>query len=259
MITEQILYFSGLGAALGFVHTFLGPDHYIPFVFMARARNWNQKKTIAITILCGLGHVLSSVAIGFAGIALGIGVTRLTDFESVRGNWAAWAFAIFGLIYMLWGLYRAYKNKAHKHLHIHDGGIVHEHNHNHPIDNVNKSEHGHDHVSEKVHKSEHSHSHSKKSKNITPWVLFVIFVLGPCEPLIPVIIYPAIEDRGSITEALIVSIVFAVVTLLTMVTMVLILQKGLNLVLMNKLERYTHAITGAMLLLSGIGILFLGL
>jgi len=133
MITEQIVYFSGLGATLGFVHTFLGPDHYIPFVFMARARNWKQQKTIVITILCGLGHVLSSVALGFAGITLGIGVTRLTNMEEVRGNWAAWAFAVFGLLYMLWGLYRAYKNKPHKHLHIHTGGIVHEHSHTHAI------------------------------------------------------------------------------------------------------------------------------
>jgi nickel/cobalt exporter len=245
MITEQILFFSGLGASLGFVHTFLGPDHYIPFVFMARARNWNQRKTIFITILCGLGHVLSSVALGFAGIALGVGVTRLTNIESVRGNWAAWAFAFFGMIYMLWGLYQACKNKSHKHLHIHDKGIVHEHQHTHQ--------------NEKVHKSEHSHEHKNNPRNITPWVLFVIFVLGPCEPLIPVIIYPAVEHRGSIAEAVIVSIVFSVVTIATMIAMVLILQKGINLVRLNKFERYTHAIAGAMLLLSGIGILFLGL
>ncbi len=245
MITEQIVYFSGLGASLGFVHTFLGPDHYIPFVFMARARNWSQGKTVFITILCGLGHVLSSVALGFAGIALGIGVTRLTNIESVRGNWAAWAFTFFGLIYMVWGLYQAYKNKPHKHLHIHDGGIVHKHQHTHQ--------------NEKVHISEHIHKHRDNTRNITPWVLFVIFVLGPCEPLIPVIIYPAIEDRGSISEAVVVSIVFSVVTIATMVAMVLILQKGIGLVSLNKLERFTHAIAGAMLLLSGIGILFLGL
>ena len=245
MITEQIVYFSALGASLGFVHTFLGPDHYIPFVFMAKARNWTQQKTIIITILCGLGHVLSSVALGFAGIALGIGVTRLTHIEGIRGNWAAWAFVIFGLLYMLWGLNRAYKNRPHKHLHIHDGGIVHEHNHNHR--------------NEEVHKSEHSHTHTIESRNITPWVLFVIFVLGPCEPLIPVIIYPAIDERGNIAEATIVSIVFSIVTLATMVVMVLILQKGLNSLRLNKLERFTHAIAGAMLFLSGIGILFLGL
>lgn len=240
MITEQIIYFSGLGAGLGFVHTILGPDHYIPFVFMSKARQWSMRKTISITLLCGLGHVLSSVLLGFIGIALSYGVTELTDFEDKRGSWAAWGFAIFGLLYMLWGLYRAYKNKPHKHLHIHNEGIAHEHTHEH------------------LH--EHDHLHAKeKMTNITPWVLFVIFVLGPCEPLIPTIIYPAVQDRGSISEAIIVSSVFMIVTLITMVSMVVLLERGIKMVQLKKLERYTHAIAGAMLLLSGIGILFLGL
>ena len=27
-------------AALGFLHTILGPDHYVPFVALRRARRW---------------------------------------------------------------------------------------------------------------------------------------------------------------------------------------------------------------------------
>jgi ABC-type nickel/cobalt efflux system permease component RcnA len=240
MITDQILYFSALGAGVGFVHTVLGPDHYVPFVFLARARNWKIQKTILVTFFCGIGHVLSSVALGFIGIALSFGVSELIEAEEKRGAWAAWGFTIFGLIYMLWGLYRAYKNKPHKHLHIHNGGIVHEHTHEH--------------------QSEHDHLHGKeKLTNITPWVLFIIFVLGPCEPLIPTIIYPAIKERGSITEAIIVSVVFMIVTLITMVSIVVLFERGIKMAHLKKMERFTHAIAGAMLLLSGIGILFLGL
>ena len=239
ILNQQIFYFSVLGAALGFVHTVLGPDHYIPFVFMAKARKWKIRRTMFITLLCGIGHVSSSIILGFAGIALGIGVTKLTNIEGIRGNWAAWGFAIFGLVYMLWGLYRAYKNRPHTHLHKH-GKVSHEHKHEHL--------HDHDHIHEK-----------EKLTNITPWVLFVIFVLGPCEPLIPVIIYPAIEKRGSVSEALIVSAVFSVVTIATMLTLVFLLEKGINFIRLQKLERYTHALAGAMLLLSGIAILFLGL
>lgn len=238
-MTEQIFYFSLLGAGLGFVHTVLGPDHYIPFIFMSKARQWSMRRTLFITALCGLGHVLSSIAIGFAGIALGIGVSKLTHIEGIRGGWAAWGFTLFGLIYMIWGIYRAYRNKPHKHIHTHEG-TVHEHEH--------------------VHEKKHDHIHkNEKLTNITPWVLFVIFVLGPCEPLIPVIIYPAIEERGSFSEAIIVSAVFAIVTLITMLTLVYMLQKGVSFIRLSKFERYTHALAGAMLLLSGIGILFLGL
>lgn len=239
MISDQILIFSGIGAGIGFVHTILGPDHYVPFVFMAKARNWRLQKTIMITLLCGLGHVASSVLLGFIGLAVGRSLEDLTALESTRGNWAAWAFTIFGLSYMIWGIYRAIRNKPHKHLHKH-GGLLHTHDHEHHED--------HDHL----HKAE-------KLTNITPWILFLIFVLGPCEPLIPTIIYPALNERGSITEAILVSLVFTVVTLVTMVSMVVLLERGMNIVHLKKMERYSHALAGAMLLISGIGILLLGL
>ncbi len=239
MFSQSIIYFSALGAFLGVVHTVLGPDHYIPFIFMAEARKWKTRKTMFITLVCGIGHVSSSIALGFIGIALGIGLNRLTDIEDTRGNWAAWGFTLFGLLYMLWGLYRAYQRNPHTHIHKH-GNILHEHTHKHS--------HDHDHI----HPSE-------KLTNITPWILFVIFVLGPCEPLIPVIIYPAIIERGSIKEAIIVSVIFSIITIATMLTLVYLLEKGIGFIRLRKLERFTHALAGAMLLLSGIGILFLGL
>jgi len=239
-MTNEILILAGTAAGLGFTHTVLGPDHYIPFIFMARARQWNTRKTLFITAICGLGHVLSSIAIGFFGIlVLGLGKDYLEGVEGRRGNWAAIAFVAFGLLYMLWGLYRAYRNKPHKHIHTHDG-TVHEHEH--------------------VHSEDHDHMHSReKVTNITPWILFVIFVLGPCEALIPYLIYPAVKDHGSISGAVIVSSVFAVVTLATMLAIVYLLQKGVSFIRLSKFERYTHAIAGAILLFSGIGILFLGL
>ncbi|MCM2324307.1 MAG: hypothetical protein NDJ90_13705, partial [Oligoflexia bacterium] len=49
---------------LGFFHTILGPDHYLPFVMMSRAERWSRAKTFRITLLAGLGHVASSLTIG---------------------------------------------------------------------------------------------------------------------------------------------------------------------------------------------------
>ena len=37
-------------ASIGFVHTLLGPDHYLPFVAMGAARRWSTRKTLWITI-----------------------------------------------------------------------------------------------------------------------------------------------------------------------------------------------------------------
>jgi sulfite exporter TauE/SafE len=221
-------------ASIAFLHTVIGPDHYLPFIVMARARKWPVLKTSWITLLSGFGHVASSILLGAVGIGVGIGLHRLEFVESIRGDLAAWAFILFGLGYTGWGFWRLRRNRPHRHIHHHGNGTVHVHEH--------------------THMEEHDHIHKK---NITPWILFTIFFLGPCEPLIPLLMYPAAQNSAwGVAQ---VSIVFGVITMLTMLVLVLLATRGLSLVRLGKLERYTHVIAGATILLSGLGILFLGL
>lgn len=85
MLSPEMIAMTFTAASLGFLHTLLGPDHYLPFVVMAQARQWSQMRTAWITQLCGLGHIGSSVMLGLAGITLGIAVTRI---EAFRGDLA---------------------------------------------------------------------------------------------------------------------------------------------------------------------------
>ncbi len=238
MINSQILIIAGTAATLGLVHTILGPDHYLPFIVMSRARKWSLKKTLFISFLCGLGHVLSSVVLGLVGIALGLAVLRLESVESLRGGVAAWLLIGFGFAYFIWGLRRAIKNKPHKHLHVHSDGGKHEHLH--------------------AHEGEHSHLHDQKKKaNITPWILFTIFVFGPCEPLIPLVMYPA--AKHNVGGVILVASVFGLTTIVTMLTIIAISSWGVSFVRMGRLERYVHALAGAMIFISGLSVQFLGL
>jgi sulfite exporter TauE/SafE len=231
---EGIILLMGTAAIIAFTHTLFGPDHYLPFIVMSKARKWSLWKTIWLTIACGIGHVGSSIILGAIGVAFGIGISKIEFFEGFRGNLAAWAFIVFGFIYMAWGIYRAIKNKPHKHRHVHkDGGI---------------------HVHEHTHTNEHDHVHKT---NITPWILFTIFVLGPCEPLIPILMYPAADL--SIWGMLAVTSVFALITIGTMLAVVLLASYGINLMPFGKLEKHTHTIAGGTIFLSGIAIVFLGL
>jgi len=125
-MTTETGILAGTAATIGFIHTLTGPDHYLPFIVMGKARKWTTVKTLWITFLCGLGHVGSSVLIGIIGIALGIGISRLESVESFRGNIAAWAFILFGFVYFLWGLWKAFKGKPHRHFHIHDDSKGHD-------------------------------------------------------------------------------------------------------------------------------------
>jgi len=98
-MTSEIIVLSFSAAAIAFVHTILGPDHYLPFVAMAKARGWSKRKTLKVTLICGGGHVAGSVALGVLGIVLGIQLSSLEWMESVRGNFAAWLLIGFGLAY----------------------------------------------------------------------------------------------------------------------------------------------------------------
>ncbi len=74
---NSIAILSVTAVSIGFIHTILGPDHYLPFIVLSRARKWSVSKTMLITFFCGIGHVLSSVVLGLVGIAVGISVTGL--------------------------------------------------------------------------------------------------------------------------------------------------------------------------------------
>jgi len=113
------------------------------------------------------------------------------------------------------------------------------------------------HEHEHTHHDKHVHFHEREGSTITPWVLFIIFVFGPCEPLIPLLIYPA--ARQSYPGVAMVSIAFGIVTISTMMAAVLLMRSGLNLKMLARAERYTHAIAGLTILTCGLMIQFLGL
>jgi ABC-type nickel/cobalt efflux system permease component RcnA len=234
---NSIAILSATAISIGFLHTILGPDHYLPFIVMSQAKKWSLRKTMIVTFFCGLGHVMSSVLLGIAGIAIGISITKIVSIESFRGNIAAWLFLAFGLVYMIISIRNLIRKKRHTHSHFHHTGEKHVHEHDH-----NK---------------EHTHIHQGEESKTTPWVLFLIFVFGPCEPLIPLLMYPA--SGNNFHGAIIVALLFSVVTILTMMSVVLVFKLGLNKINLKPVEKYSHVIAGAMIFLSGFLILAFGL
>lgn len=235
---EAIMTLAISGAGIGFMHTLLGPDHYIPFMMMAKAQAWSKTKTLWITFFCGLGHVLSSVLLGSIGYGFGVAVFHLESIESVRGDIAAWLLLAFGLTYMVWGVHRLIRGRTHSHLHIHANGEIHHHIHDH--------------------QQEHSHIHfNNKEQTMTPWVLFTIFIFGPCEPLIPLLMYPAAQE--SVMGMFVVAAVFSITTVATMMATVLAGLYGIRMLPVFSTEKYMHIIAGGTLALCACAILFLGL
>jgi len=236
-MSSDIVLLLWAAGAIAVMHTLVGPDHYVPFVAMSRALGWSRTKTIWITVLCGLGHVLSSVVLGTVGITLGLVVTQLESWESYRSEIAVWFLIAFGLTYFVWGLRYAVCHHPHEHVHVHAEGVVHTHL--------------------RVHEHDHVHVHAAASlgeesslKRVTPWVLFTIFVFGPCEPLIPLLMYPAAQK--SISGLVLVTLVFGLTTLATMTLVVLACSLGLARLATSTLERHAHALAGAAVLFCGL-------
>ena len=228
------LYLLSLSAlSLGFIHTLLGPDHYLPFIVLSKARQWSRSKTMWITFISGIGHVGSSILIGIIGIILGISLTRLQHIEAFRGEIAGWMLFVFGIAYTIYGIYKYLKSTHHAHL---------------PAFLLPK----------KIRGLQHLPTEEQKEDNtrLTPWILFLIFVFGPCEVLIPLFIYTAYQHSafGTFTVALL----FSIATIATMLFTVYIGRQGTALLKFKKLERYVHLLAGLVLLTSGGGILFLG-
>ncbi|MEN1680143.1 MAG: hypothetical protein AAGJ46_11160 [Planctomycetota bacterium] len=192
----------------GIVHTLLGPDHYVPFVALAQSNGWNWRRTMSLTAICGLGHVASSVLVGVFGLVFGAALLKVEAFESFRGDSAGWLLLAGGIAYLIWGLVKAMG-------------------------------------------PDRSHDHERLAKanglaRGTPWTLFLIFVFGPCEVLIPLLMYPAATGSPSMVFWVVCAFTFATVG--TMLAAVGATLYGLRRVGAGQgadYHRYRHAFAGA--------------
>lgn len=215
----ELLVLASTAATIAFVHTIIGVDHYLPLTAVSAARKWSMRKVALVTTLIGFGHIIGSVVLGFVGIAIRAKLEQLGLIESMRGEIAAWLLVAFGLVYAVWGLRHAYKKKT---------------THSHAVDG----------------------SSGFSLARFSPFAILVIFIIGPCEPLIPILMYPAMTY--SVAGMVLVTSVFAIVTMLTMLGAVLITSYGLARLRHFSMFRFGHTACGATISACGLAIILLG-
>jgi len=137
-------------ASVAFFHA-IAPDHWLPFVALARASRWPMRKLAWVTTWAGIGHVVSSLLLGGIGLAAGMALNRLQGTEAWRGNVGLWLLIGFGVAYALWG----FKHAQHHHPHV------------------------------TVDEAVRAYAVQRM------WMLMAILVFGPCEPLIPLMFVAA--------------------------------------------------------------------
>ena len=207
----------GTAASLAVVHTLLGIDHSLPFVALGRARGWALSRTLLVSALCGAGHVASSVVIGAIGVGVGIATDALLWLESARGELAAALLIGFGLTYAAWAVWKGLRG---------GGGV------------------------------RLAHAPSAADR-VTPWALFIVFVLGPCEPLIPLMVVPGMA-RDWLAVAAVVA-VFGLLTVGAMLLAVVAAWRGVEALGAGRIGRHADVAAGLVVAASGAAVLFLGL
>ena len=198
------------------IHTIMGPDHYLPFVAIAKSRGYSLKKTLLWTFVCGIGHIVSAlvIAILFIYFSHWLSAEKFAWIEENRGDIAAYALIGLGAAYLLWAL-------RHRWLHRHEA--VHRHL-----------------------------PEPDGKKSITVWIIFIIFVLGPCEALLPILTASSVLGVSAVVSS---TVIFSVATIATMMLAVTFGILGINALRFNRLETYAHEIAGGAIMACGLAII----
>ncbi|MGL4594570.1 MAG: hypothetical protein ACRCUY_07575 [Thermoguttaceae bacterium] len=236
-----------LGAGIaGVIHTVAGPDHYLPFIVLAKRCKWNHFQTISWTFICGVGHVISALLLVACFFWFGslLSENQLEWVNEHRSNVAASLLVGLGFTYLIWGIRHAVRNRIHSHEHIHvEKGTSEQHDHEH--------NHAHSHI----HFHEPKCNKPSNLASVTPWILFIIFALGPCEAMLPLLTASAVVGTFCL---ILTTIIFCSVTIITMMSCVYLGLCGIRAINLQFMDRYSHVLGGMAIMFCGFAVLFLG-
>lgn len=108
----------------------------------------------------------------------------------------------------------------------------------------------------KIRKQKDLSEEELKSKTIAMWTIFAVVVLGPCEPLVPLVFLGYNYGWPGVVT---VSIAFSIVTILMMLLQTLLVFMGIRLIKSDSLERYCHAFAGLIIALTGVFVMVTGI
>lgn len=111
-VDSSILTLAFTASTVALLHALLGPDHYVPFIALGRARGWSLGRTLGITAACGSVHVLGSVVLGVLLVSLGRSASAWARWEAFTGEVVGWLLLGFGAAYAVWGVRHALSRHA---------------------------------------------------------------------------------------------------------------------------------------------------
>jgi nickel/cobalt transporter (NicO) family protein len=210
-------------AGVGFGHAIL-PDHWVPLGVLSRTNRYPLRRVARLAGLAGVAHVLVSLVIGAVIVIVGLGLRSTV--EHVQN-------AIVGGLLIATGLGFALLEAT---------GRGHSHGHDHP--------HGHAHSHDHSHDDSHPHDHDHEDPARRRGAFMVSFgaAASPDLTILPVFLAATAAGTGAAVASL---VVFAAVTVTTIVGLTLMATIGGYGLRSQWLERWGNAFTALILVVIG--------
>jgi nickel/cobalt exporter len=238
-------------AGVGFGHAIL-PDHWVPLAVVGRTRRYPLARVARLSGMAGIAHVLVSIALG--GVIIAVGLQFRSTVQSAQDT-------IIGCVLILTGLgFAALELTGHGHHHGHDHPHAHTHHRRHT------HEHDHDHPQEHTHEHDHDHPHEhphllsasevdeqvavKESRLHGLASVMVPFGAAASPDLTILPVFLAATTAG-VSTAISSLVIFAVVTIGTIVTLTLVACFGGYQIRGQWLERWGNTFTALVLIAIG--------
>jgi nickel/cobalt exporter len=224
-------------AGVGFGHAIL-PDHWVPLGVLSRTNRYPLRRVARLAGLAGVAHVLVSLVIGAVIVIVGLGLRSTV--EHIQN-------AIVGGLLIATGLgFAVLEATGHGHSHGHDHADDHADDHAHEHADDHAHEHADDHAHE--HADDRAHDHADPARRRGAFMISFGAAASPDLTILPVFLAATAAGAGAAIASL---VVFAAVTVTTIVGLTLMATIGGYGLRSQWLERWGNAFTALILVVVG--------
>jgi nickel/cobalt transporter (NicO) family protein len=206
-------------AGVGFGHAIL-PDHWVPLAVLGRTRRYPLARVARLSSAAGVAHVIVSIVLGAVIVAAGLQFR--SAIQSAQDT-------IIGCVLLATGLgFIVLELTGHRHDHDQD----HHHHHHH----------------DRVHSHGHDHGHARGPRGLAAVMVPFGAAASPDLTILPVFLAATAAGVATAVGSL---LIFAAVTIGTIVGLTLAAARGGYEIHGEWLERWGNAVTALVLLAIG--------
>jgi ABC-type nickel/cobalt efflux system permease component RcnA len=211
------------------------PDHWVPLAVLGRTRRYPLSRVARLSGLAGVAHVLVSIILG--AVIIAVGLQFRSTIQSAQDTIIGWILIATGVGFAVLELTG--------HDHDHDHGHDHDHNHNH------NHNHNHDH-DEHEHQAGHGAAAPGRFRGLAAVMVPFGAAASPDLTILPVFLAATTAGVATAIGSL---VVFAAVTMGTIVGLTLAATRGGYEIRGQWLEQWGNAFTALVLVIIGLLVL----